>query len=157
MDSFHIWYKWSLAWEGVSHVMTFDLDLYLQGHSTLTWKSCPLCNVFSSRSIIVLTWDPIWLNSVGNQEAAGVSSEHRRSSCSSSCQSWTICSHWMNLMVMFSKSAHLACMIPTLAWTNLKCCRPLIKGLFAASVISQDRCWWVYLGDLAWPLDRPSG
>ena len=35
---FHIWYKWSLAWEGVSHVMTFDLDLYLQGHSTLTLK-----------------------------------------------------------------------------------------------------------------------
>ena len=33
MDSFHIWYKWSLAWEGVSHVMTFDLDLFLRGHS----------------------------------------------------------------------------------------------------------------------------
>ena len=28
-------------------------------------------NVFSSRSIIFLTWDPIWLNSVGNHEAAG--------------------------------------------------------------------------------------
>ena len=26
------------AWEGVSHVMTFDLDLYHQGHSTLTLK-----------------------------------------------------------------------------------------------------------------------
>ena len=38
MDSFHIWYKWSLAWEDVSHVMTFDLDLYLQGHSALTLK-----------------------------------------------------------------------------------------------------------------------
>ena len=38
MDSLHIWYKWSLAWEGVSHVMTFDLDLYLQGLSTLTLK-----------------------------------------------------------------------------------------------------------------------
>ena len=36
MDSFHIWYKWSIAWEGVLHVMTFDLDLYLQGHSALT-------------------------------------------------------------------------------------------------------------------------
>ena len=36
MDSFHIWYKWSLPWEGVLHVMTFDLDLYLQGHLTLT-------------------------------------------------------------------------------------------------------------------------
>ena len=31
MDSFHIWYKWSLAW-GVLHVMTFYLDLYLQGN-----------------------------------------------------------------------------------------------------------------------------
>ena len=38
MDSFHIWYKWSLAWEGVLHVMTFDLDLYLQCRSTLTLK-----------------------------------------------------------------------------------------------------------------------
>ena len=37
MDSFHIWHKWSLAWEGVSHVMTFALDLYRQGHSTLFW------------------------------------------------------------------------------------------------------------------------
>ena len=32
MDSFHIHHKWSLVWEGVLHIMTFDLDLYLQGH-----------------------------------------------------------------------------------------------------------------------------
>ena len=32
MDSFHIQHKWSLVWEGVLHIMTFDLDLYLQGH-----------------------------------------------------------------------------------------------------------------------------
>ena len=38
MDSLHIWHKWSLAWEDVSHVTTFDLDLYFQGHSTLTSK-----------------------------------------------------------------------------------------------------------------------
>ena len=37
--SFHIWYKWWLAWEGVSHMMTFDLDLYLQGHLTLNLKT----------------------------------------------------------------------------------------------------------------------
>ena len=51
----------------------------------LPWlgKSYPHCNVFSSRPIIFLTWDPIWLNSVGNHEVAGVSSERRRSSCSS--------------------------------------------------------------------------
>ena len=35
------------------------------------WKSYPLCNVFSSRSTIFFTLDPIWLNSVGNHEAAG--------------------------------------------------------------------------------------
>ena len=44
------------------------------------WKSCLLCNVFSSRSIIFLTWDPIvWVI----MRRRGVSSERRRSSCSS--------------------------------------------------------------------------
>ena len=38
MDSFYIWYKWSLVWEGVLHIMTFDLDLYLQGHLALALK-----------------------------------------------------------------------------------------------------------------------
>ena len=36
MDSFHVRHKWSLPWEDVSRTMTFDLDLYLQGHSALT-------------------------------------------------------------------------------------------------------------------------
>ena len=36
MDSFHVRHKWSLPCEGVSRTMTFDLDLYLQGHSALT-------------------------------------------------------------------------------------------------------------------------
>ena len=36
--SFHIWHKSSLTLEGVSYVMTFDLDLYFQGHSALTLK-----------------------------------------------------------------------------------------------------------------------
>ena len=36
MDSFHICHKWSLVWEGVLHIMTFDLDIYFQGHSALT-------------------------------------------------------------------------------------------------------------------------
>ena len=63
MDSFHIRYKWSLEWEGVSGIMTFDLDLYLQGHSAMTlqktakiyiWHilSCPLYNTYSSRWIL---------------------------------------------------------------------------------------------------------
>ena len=38
LHSFHIWHKSSLPSEGVSHVMTFDLDLYLQGHLALTLK-----------------------------------------------------------------------------------------------------------------------
>ena len=35
MDSFHIYHKWSLVWEGVLLKITFDLDLYLQGHLAL--------------------------------------------------------------------------------------------------------------------------
>ena len=38
MDSIHIYHKWSLVWEGVLHIMTFDLDLYLQGHLALALK-----------------------------------------------------------------------------------------------------------------------
>ena len=38
MDSFHIKHKWSLVWEGVLHIMTFDLDLYFQGHLALALK-----------------------------------------------------------------------------------------------------------------------
>ena len=38
MDSFHIQRKCSLVWEGVLHIMTFDLDLYLQGHMALALK-----------------------------------------------------------------------------------------------------------------------
>ena len=37
MNSFHIWHKYSLAWEGMSHTMTFDLDLYLQGYWAVTF------------------------------------------------------------------------------------------------------------------------
>ena len=38
LHSFHIWHKSPLASEGVSHIMTFDPDLYFQGHSALTLK-----------------------------------------------------------------------------------------------------------------------
>ena len=38
LHSFHIWHKSSLSSEDVSHVMTFDLDRYFQGHSALTLK-----------------------------------------------------------------------------------------------------------------------
>ena len=39
LQSFHIWHKSSLASDGVSHVMTFGLDLHFQGHSALTLKN----------------------------------------------------------------------------------------------------------------------
>ena len=54
MDSFHIWYKWSLQWESVLHVMTFDwpISFLIYIIWPLLWKSCPLCNVFSCRLII---------------------------------------------------------------------------------------------------------
>ena len=38
MDYFHISHKWSLVWEGVLLIMTFDIDLYLQGHLALALK-----------------------------------------------------------------------------------------------------------------------
>ena len=38
---FHIWHKWSIGWEGVSHAMTFELNLYLQGNSAMSlWYNC---------------------------------------------------------------------------------------------------------------------
>ena len=37
MNSFHIWHKWSLAWEGVLRTMTCDLDLYTKLFSCDTY------------------------------------------------------------------------------------------------------------------------
>ena len=79
MDSFHIWYKWSLAW-GVSHVMTFDLDLYLQGHSTLFWLGIQHDSI-------------VWVI----MRRRGVSSEHRRSSCSSLI---LMCYIWQSMVIV---------------------------------------------------------
>ena len=56
-------HKWSLAGEGVSRAMTFDLDLYLQvtqpwlwNKTTMIWHilSCPLYNMYSSGCILSL-------------------------------------------------------------------------------------------------------
>ena len=71
MDSFNIWYKLSLAWKCVSHVMTFDLALYLQGHSTLFWLGTQHDSI-------------VWVI----MRQRGVSSERSCSSCSS-CSSWS--------------------------------------------------------------------
>ena len=38
MDSFHIKHKWSLVWDGVLHMMPFDLDQYIQGHLAVALK-----------------------------------------------------------------------------------------------------------------------
>ena len=38
LNFFHIGHKWSLAWEGVSPVMTYELDLYLSSHSAITFN-----------------------------------------------------------------------------------------------------------------------
>ena len=48
MDSFHIKHKKSLVWEGVLHIMTFDLDLYLQGHLALALKIVSALFIYSS-------------------------------------------------------------------------------------------------------------
>ena len=133
MDSFHIFYKWSLAWEGVSHVMTFwpwpissrsfDLDFenrvcfvtfsvldrlfpYLPQLITII-RGCVTCEVynkilkfqfFANFSAFTLFWLGIWYELVNSMDLGfktnwsivwiiigqrGVSSERRRSSCSS--------------------------------------------------------------------------
>ena len=115
--SFHIWHKSSLASEGVAcndlwpwpiFSRSFGLDLenrvrsvastVLDGYLVQMCTSMRRCVAYddlwpwpiSSRSFdLVLTWDPTWLNSVGNHEAGGVSSERRRSSCSS--YHWQTC------------------------------------------------------------------
>ena len=60
MDSFHIWYIWSIAWEGVWHVMTLDHDLYLQGHSTLTLKEGVLRVKFITKFQFFANFGPIF-------------------------------------------------------------------------------------------------
>ena len=53
MDSFRVQHKWSLVWEGVLHIMNFDLDLYLQGHLALALKIVSaLFHLHSSWSIL---------------------------------------------------------------------------------------------------------
>ena len=75
-------------------------------------ESCPLCifkNTHHRSKILaiflnlwlwlclLLTWDPIWLNGMGNHEAAGVSSERRRSSCSSLEQKLDFQKHFIEI------------------------------------------------------------
>ena len=64
MDGFfHIGHKLSLAWEGVSCAMTFDLDLYLQCHSAMICNKTVkiwhilLCPLYSIKS-------PVWIHTL---------------------------------------------------------------------------------------------
>ena len=67
------------------------------------WKSCLLCNVFSSRSIIFLTWDPIvWVI----MRRRGVSSERRRSSCSSSFRCSMTSPKWIRIYAAVVLQVH---------------------------------------------------
>ena len=62
-------YKWTREHaEGASHVVTFDLDLYLQSHSTLFWLGIQHDSI-------------VWVI----MRRRGVSSERRRSCYSFSC------------------------------------------------------------------------
>ena len=68
IDSFPPWLKWSLPWEGVSHAMTFDLELFLPGH--LAAKichilSCLLYNTYSSNWILSIFLYPTHNKVVG--------------------------------------------------------------------------------------------
>ena len=70
-DPFHIYTSHQASSEGVSHVKCFSKLKNLK-----FWQILWLCFVF--------TWDPIWINRMGNHGVGvGVSSECRRSSCSS--------------------------------------------------------------------------
>ena len=92
--------------------------LYLQQYSYLRilssiFRRCVACKYFfkiqkceilaNSLNLklwlcLLLTWDPTWINSMSNHVAAGVTSERRRSSCSSWVYSCCNCS------VMFARS-----------------------------------------------------
>ena len=97
MDSFHIWYKWSLAWVGVSHVITFDLDLYFQGHSTLFWLGTQHDSI-------------VWVI----MRRRGVSSERRHSSCSSYVMIPPVCS--VATTVADGFFPYLAQMVTSMRW-----------------------------------------
>ena len=79
-DPFHICTSYQATCEGVSRVMF----VWMNSLNLQLW----LC--------LLLTWDPMWLNSMGNHAAVGVSSESRRSSCSSLCY-WPFVQgiHWL--------------------------------------------------------------
>ena len=76
MDSFHVSHQWSLTWEDTLWAMTFDLDLYPQGHSAMTlhkpakiWHIllCPTLqhiqfwmDSFHFRHKWSLAWENVW-------------------------------------------------------------------------------------------------
>ena len=54
-----------MAWEGVWHVMTLDLDLYLQGDSALTYlltiiRGCVVCCIFFLQNLEIWIFGKFW-------------------------------------------------------------------------------------------------
>ena len=69
MDSFHIWYKWSLVWESVLHIMTFDLDLYQTWYDLCIKQMiyfhgycCVQCTILSYMYKISMAIKNIWFD-----------------------------------------------------------------------------------------------
>ena len=121
-------------WPWLTSSRSFDLDLENRVRSVastvldgffpylvqmiISMRMCVTCDdlwrwPISSRSFdLVLTLDPAWLNSVDNHEAAGVSSESRRSSCSSFFNRWveplsTQYWHWSTLFFSAKRDLNL--------------------------------------------------
>ena len=75
LDPFHICTSYQATSEGVSRV-AFGSKF----NNLKFWRIRSICKIWLC---LLLTWDSIWLNRMGNHEAVGVSSERRRSSRSS--------------------------------------------------------------------------
>ena len=95
------------------------------------WKSCLLCNVFSSRSIIFLTWDPIvWVI----MRRRGVSSERRRSSCSS----------WFSVQKLLYFFAYVCPIQAHSRPKNKRKCKKLMD-FYPRPVLAFRYCCWLHL------------
>ena len=126
------------------------------------WKSCLLCNVFSSRSIIFFTWDPIvWVI----MRRRGVSSERRRSSCSSFKLNFKVvnCGHYciysilqtkcfLNLWFFYESSFVLYIIATILSFKFYNFCDYipsfLVQLIWVKAVDLYDRCQQTFLSQL---------
>ena len=102
-DPFHICASYQATSEGVlrvKFVSNFKKNEILANSLNLQlWLS------------FFFTWDPVWINSMGNHEAAGVSSERRRSSCSS----LVLCTGMINAPMHVIRVGHEVVMVSIVA------------------------------------------